>query len=239
MTLHGDTHTENGEFIAEEKLDKLMEQWKPALDEGIKEIIHVKYSGHPDISNRKLNEELPEFMEREVAFCKRVIRLYDQWSKEENTLVLWDIDETIGMSYRNAEKNGQYEWQFRPGFKMLAKYISENYPNVTNGFLTTAGEEYMQKIGDTTEPSSFFSMENRYAVPRLNISAHTRDAIESRVKALTGENSLTLSEGETMKMEILFKLMEQGKNIKNIDDGESAFVMGANGLNVKNLIPTV
>lgn len=225
---------DSSEFISEEKLAALIEEQKPIFEKGIREILDIKYSPNSEWKDEKL-ENINEFVEREVKFCKRVIRMFEQWGKEDNVLVLWDVDETIGKSYRNQANNGHYEWHFRPAFTFLAKYLGGNYPNIKNGMLSTGSIEYLDKISKDVEP--FFSEDNLTSLAESQIRSSERDRIEKAAQEITGENRLFLTDGEALKIGTLFELQSNGINVKNIDDGESALVMGINGLQVRDLSP--
>lgn len=230
----------DAEVLDDEKLNLVVESWIPDIKKGYRELVELKYHGYEHYMKEAL-EEVPQMVQRELEFCKRVISKFSQWSNETDPVVLWDLDETIGMQYKSPENNGSYVWRLRPGFKSLAEYLKETYPNIENGILTSAHRSYMDEIAGSPELNGFFTDSEvlRIALPNEPMPQREVDALSEKVRISTGNQGIRLNEQSARKYETLCGLSKRGYNVKHIDDWDSALAMGENGLYVRDVRPLV
>ncbi len=225
--------------LTDEQLNDLVEGWRDGIAEGYKEIISLKYSSKPERMAQKIEDSLPELIAKDMEFARLVVKKFDEWSKEQDAVVLWDIDETMGKMYANNSNAGKYEWRLRPVFQEVVKYAQENYPNLTHGVLTTAPEAGIQSRLAELYTGGFLSHEHTYSVSNPQLTSHDRNSMEAFSRQQTGDEYITLSDGETAKLLVLTGLKGTGVNVKNIDDGRSALVWKEDGVCVYELQPFV
>ncbi|MBU1110648.1 hypothetical protein KKB83_03460, partial [Patescibacteria group bacterium] len=74
----------------------------------------------PDYPDEEYEEDAENALRVEVGFCQQVAAAYERWSQENEPLVLWDVDETLGMHTHTDEG---YIFRFRPSLFFLVAHL--------------------------------------------------------------------------------------------------------------------
>lgn len=172
--------------------------------------------------------DLNDVLESEVGFTRSVVDAYERWATEDNPIVLWDIDHTIG-KYDLATEPPM--WRFRPSIQFLLRFLQDEFPNVTNGILTDRTEiEAQLDDADLLQPlSMFFDRHHLYSSRgiELKLSEEEINDLDQEVYRSIGRYPVT---GHKEKLVVLRRLTGDGLNVKSIDDNHVAESMGDNGV---------
>ena len=196
--------------------------------------------------HKKALDQLPLALEREKSFCTKIINAYQKWADEEHVdAVLWDIDETMGSYFLQTKIP---DWRFRASIVPLLQFLSEKFPHIKNGILSTRDEILVRQAmiqDDQLAPVSEYFDENMiYSSQGLFQKIKTKDSQNgnkwhNEIKEISekyGKDDVLLSKYSALK-----KLEAQGFKMKIIDDGEIATIVDKDGvtlgINVKDQIP--
>lgn len=84
-----------------------------------------------------VDEEYQHALGIEKAFVARVIESYAAWSRkeEETKIVLWDIDDTMVISFSDGRT------LYRPSLVLLLRFLKSHFPHMQNGILSNRTKE--------------------------------------------------------------------------------------------------
>jgi phosphoglycolate phosphatase-like HAD superfamily hydrolase len=217
----------NPEAMFQREVEACISQFLTEERKGeINKRIHEALVSSGEFSDSELIEEQERVYKNETTFVHNVLRSYVQWSKDNQPLVLWDIDDTLGMC---GLESGVF--RKRSSIPELFEFLEKAYPKVQNGILTTRSENGIAIFLSQSGMNKYFETEHAYSTRGLE--ANIMGAVERYQVANYGFN-----QGAAEKFYIIERLRETGLNPKWIDDfvgPEEA--MGKDGLCVHNCKP--
>ena len=179
----------------------------------------------------RIEEDLPGAIQSEREFSRQVFEVCARWANERDSIVLWDVDETMGKYLFGPD--GKPRWGFRPVLLPLFEFLQEKFPGLRHGILSSRGDiqdqlndpEHLQRISRFIDPEHVYSSRGKY-VPSQVENAYHEKGQEQGIYNITPE-----------KAEILRELRESGKNVKDIDDDGVAALAEKDGLCVYAVWP--
>ncbi|MDP2632036.1 MAG: hypothetical protein Q8P30_04720 [Candidatus Uhrbacteria bacterium] len=180
-----------------------------------------------------LLENINNAVEKEKTFIKKVINAYMNWSKENDPVVLWDIDDTIG------RLQGE-RWGYRPSMPSILQFLKEKFPNIENGILSDR-DHVAEQISDgkLNQLQGLINFDHIHSTRSLDWTETTdeqdreqRKAFKEAKKTGVMEELEYLSIGGYMKLKIVKDLKKQGVNAKSIDDYDLGKTLGGDAINV-------
>lgn len=173
-----------------------------------------------------LEKDLSKNIENEVEFVKEVTKSYERWSSASDSIVLWDVDDTMG-KHTNF---GESKWIFRPSLLPLMHFLQENFPQIKNGILSNRSQMSDQLDMEPMNQVDFFlDRERLYSSRDVFISSDLHETLSNEVYSATGRYPNIDHE---QKLTLIKELKSFGLNIKDIDDNRVAESLGENGLYV-------
>ena len=212
----------------------------------------IRENGSPNLILSEVveNQGIDEYLEREKEFMKRVLESYERWSRDDNNVVLWDVDETMGkVEFVNGS---EYTWHFRPAMQLLIPYLSIRYPSIKNGILTTRSVEHAMKgfdgYSDLLESFPFFDTSYIYSARDVDLEVDCeipRNEREKREKVMQDQlrdrTDMDVFPAVVNKYKVMQRLDEEHPETKFriVDDCAIADIAGESGLCVYYMQPNI
>ena len=180
--------------------------------------------------DREVPDWAEEFMQdrlvAERRFAEAVITAFERWSSEENVIVLWDIDNTIGSYDLSSDEE---VWSFRPIWHPLMQYLQTNFPSIKNGVMSnrTIVNEQLQDPKMLGPISGFIDANNIFSSRELEVSEEQQHSIEEEVLADLEEYP---NQDHYQKVTLMRSLRASGLNVKLVDDNLAAATMKQDGV---------
>lgn len=195
------------------------------------------YKNDEELLQEILEEDLPKAVEREVQFVQAVVDAYQRWSQEDEVVVLWDIDETLGIYSLPPDEHAMV-WRFRPSVLSLMDYLQKTFPQVKNGLLSdrTHLQEQLEEAKYLGPIADFIDAEFLFSCRDVPVLPQERTALEEELAAIPG---VIPSSDHLNKTYLLRGLKDRGVNVKVIDDNKVADTWGEAGLRTYHLMPKV
>jgi hypothetical protein len=179
----------------------------------------------------------------ERRFCSTVLNLLDAHTSEGTTVLLFDVDNTLGIHSTSLDHD-IVSWLFRPAILPLLQHIQETRPSVYIGLLSTRSRDAMvQQLQGSGELGALESyVEDGYIISDLdlqtalmNASAEIADVQRTEVadclddlgglqKVMSAigdelwEKCKTTPDGAAVRLAILQHLHNQGITALLVDD---------------------
>ncbi|MCR4311433.1 MAG: hypothetical protein NUV54_02600 [Candidatus Taylorbacteria bacterium] len=201
-----------------------------------------RVSGKPEEMEKEDEEDLHEAIETELKFSRAVLTAYERWRGEKDSVVLWDIDDTLGKNqFLVAIPECVSRWGFRASILLLFAFLREQAPEVKNGIVTDRliAREQLTDPEQLGHVSSFFDSEQVYSSHGftedycLEHGGDVEEVLEERFR----ERGLMSTRSATDKALLLERLRSDGMNVKIIDDMSVAALEEKNGVWVYHCMP--
>lgn len=174
-----------------------------------------------------LEEDLPEVLEKEIEFARRVLDAYERWSPEEDPIVLWDIDDTMGKYTMGPAR----KWHFRAAFGYVIEQIQERFPNVRNGIISDR-----KSLGELSLPEGFLDEGLVFLTGNEEVPANQQPQVEEELFEML---DIWPDDAGVRKHLLIQKLLRQGLNVHTIDDNRTTSALGDRGLCTELLMPRI
>lgn len=187
--------------------------------------------GHPGLfdGGEFETEVIPEVIRKEMLFATRVIEAYARWAQEEDPIVLWDIDDTMGHN-DHTDNPSVMEWRFRDALLPVLDYVSSQFPTVINGISSNReSENTLLKLtkGGALEAISKYIDRKYVFTSRDKVSHEDRRQAEEKIYEETGSYPFA---DEIDRQFLIDEKLREGLNIKVIDDNPVSKKMGMDGV---------
>lgn len=215
-------------FFNEEKKTKLKE--------------HMSANFRSKFDEEESITEIERVVENERKFLKQVIEKYVTWSKEKDVVVLWDIDETMGVFDIHLGVEDAH-WRFRPFLIELFQFLKQHFSEISNGILSnrTATKDQLQEgkslspLREFLDEGEIYSSRHVVIVEDEDPDKPTQAVIES--KKLATDLKVRCTPDLMQKYTVWRELKDKGKQVKLIDDGGISRILGKDGLYVGDIMP--
>lgn len=160
----------------ESKIEGLIFEFRESIKASLEEL-----KGKMLEASKKGRDNFPDMIEEdaktienlinsEFLFSREVIKAFYRWAQEQNPLVLWDIDETIGAGISTSK--GKF-FTLRPSMLELLGFLKKNFPNVRQGILT-----------NKTMPFNFSRMKSRFIEHDPEYAKHISEVVGKTMQNL-------------------------------------------------------
>ncbi len=184
-----------------------------------------------EVDPENIDQNFNQALAIERGFAEQVIAVYERWASEKDTVVLWDIDETMVFN-RDLDNDPTKTTSCpRPVLLPFLDHLAQTYPKISMGILSTRGFEAIKdQLEGKRERNNipflkpYIDSKNIHSTSKFHINPDMLDTLPDQISSLVIDD-------ESIHLEKYFyfgDLLEQ--NVKLIDDNAVAKLLGNSAL---------